>query len=468
MTCWLILVGLLGAHPGGAAPPRGQSALLNGMHDLGAFEWLQRATPGNDKGWLTDLQYLGGAGTFGGNCHREVTNAGVAIIMRLDFAGDSAVPRSSAEVAGYAGGFAAFVAACDNLAVFIVGNEPNVGAGKSDPDCTSPLYAETYAAVHRAVHALPGGDHVVLLVAPNSPYSPGCLHSLRSIVAGIQAAGITPDGFALHAYTRSSRGDEVDSALPASSQTQRDTTIDECPGGAVWEDTWHGQFRIYKDYIRVLEEAGLSGRPVYVTESGNACDVSAGNRCYPNDDRGYFQALYAEADQHNRQAATKIRAITPYRWTGFDDGTGRDFEIGSKPGLLADLEAAFAQRYTWLENDHLDPVPADPASSPSPCSDDLLCPAEQEPPGEGKSPEGTDETPLPPPPAPIQPQGSEDDQISVLGCSLGAAPRRGTAAGILSVLLLLAWERRRRRATFRPGCSADSPCPRVEPGRYRR
>jgi hypothetical protein len=104
------------------------------------------------------------------------------------------------------------------------------------------------------------------------------------------------------------------------------------------------------DYIKAIEAKGLAGRPVLITESGNACEPTiANNACYPNADVGYFQALYAEANRWNQLASTKtkIRAITPYRWTPNKDGTSRDFAIGKRPALLADLKKAFAKQYRW-------------------------------------------------------------------------------------------------------------------------
>ncbi len=334
-----------------AAPPPGQSALLNGMHDIEAASWLESASPGCDKGWLTVLQYIGDSGTAHPDCHRGVTDSGISIIARLDLDGAQAIPKQSDRVAGFARTFADFVAKCDNIHVWIVGNEPNVTFQQSDPDCSTPRYVETYAAVHAAVHALPGHGADLMLVAPNSPYSPGCLHSLRSILAGLTARSVTPDGFALHAYTRADSAAALTAALASDTATQTDQTIDECPGNASWSDTWHRHLRIYRDYIDLIETTVGPAKPVFITETGNACQPAPGNDCYPDADIGYFQALYAEIDAYNQAPGnqTKIRAVTPYRWTGGDDGTGRDFEIGTRKLLLADLLQAFAKGYSWTE-----------------------------------------------------------------------------------------------------------------------
>lgn len=367
-----------------AAPPPGQSAFLKGMHDIESLGFMSGASDGCDRGWITDLQYIGAGGSASIDCRTQATDAGVSVIMRLDRSGDQSYPHDPAEAPGYGAAFASAVGGCSNLHVWVVGNEPNVTRQASDPDCTSSAYAESYVQAHQAVHAVAGHEQDLLLVASNSPYSPGCIHSLRSIIQEIQARGVTPDGFAIHAYTRAGSGAGLGPGNVTNEATQHDPTIDECPGGATWDDTWHAEFRIYRDYIAVIEQAGLAGAPVYMTESGNACDPVAGNDCYPDADVGYFSALYAEAAAHNATSPTKIRAITPYRWTLNDDGSGRDFEIGVRPNLLVDLQHAFDADHTWTEPEACagtgttggDATGDDGGGEPNPgagCSDDQDC-----------------------------------------------------------------------------------------------
>ncbi len=355
-----------------AAPPAGQSVYLNGMHDIESASWLKGATSGSDKGWLTDLRYIGVSSAPQAECHTASTQAGISIIQRLDVSGTESYPRTSSRIPGYAANFASYVTSCPNIHVWIVGNEPNFTEHKSDPNCTSAAYAAAYVAVHKRVHAIPGHQNDLVLVASNSPYSPGCIESLRQITKNIQNAGIQPDGFALHAYTRAPNGGALNAGYVTSAATQNDTTRRECQGPAAWNDTWHSHFRIYIDYIRAIEGLQLAGRPVFITESGNACDPKSGNACYPNKDIGYFQALYQEANRWNQLPSTRtcIRAITPYRWTRNDDGTGRDFAIGQRPNLLQDLKRAFNQKYTW-QNSRCG------GTSSSGCKSDKDCPNSQ-------------------------------------------------------------------------------------------
>lgn len=411
-----------------AAPPPGQSALLNGMHDPESVSWMASATPGPDKGWITDLRYIGSSGPPGAECHAAARAAGLSIIQRLDLSGDKSFPADAGQRAGYADAFAAYAAACPDLHVWIVGNEPNFTVGKSDPDCSSEAYAATYVEVHKRLHALPGHSADLLLCAPNSPYSPGCLHSLRDIIRRIKQGGVTPDGFALHAYTRAASADQLAAALVSSTATQHDVTVDECPGGATWDDTWFSHFRIYKDYVRVIEAEGLAGKPIFITESGNACDPNPGNACYPDADIGYFQAIYADAAAHNCSGSnTKIRAITPYRWTSNDDGTGRDFAIGKRPALLADLKKAFAAGHSWMAT-----CPGQKGDPPSSALD-------------GRPSEGDQATVDLGGAAGRGPRSALDGGC---GCQLGGASAGGAGPALLLLFVVLG---RRRRAVLLAG-----------------
>ena len=366
---------LLVSAPVLAAPPPGQSALLNGMHDMQAESWMKTATPGCDKGWLTDLQYIGKSGKPSASCHTSATKAGISIIQRLDVSGSESIPKNKSQAAGYGAAFAGFVSQCSNIHVWIVGNEPNFTFNDANPDCSSEAYAAAYVEVHKRVHALPGHKSDLVLVAPNSPYSPGCLQSLRRILDKIKAKGVKPDGFSLHAYTQAESGSKLSASYITNGKTANDYGKDKC-SGISWSDTWFWNFRIYRDYInKVIQPKGYTGLPVFITESGNACKVQKGNKCYPDKDIGYFQAMFAEANAHNANAAnkTKIRAITPYRWTSNDDGTGRDFAIGKRNNLLADLKKAFAKKYQWTKPKCGGPPPPPGCTDASGCSGKQIC-----------------------------------------------------------------------------------------------
>lgn len=315
----------------------GQSTLLAGMHDIESSSFMRTWTTAADKGWLTDLHYIGGTGTPTSiDCHTTETNAGVSIIQRLDLDGAHSFPTG--DPTGYANAFAAYATACSQIHVWIVGNEPNATTHDADPATFAASYAAAYVAVRNRVHAIAGHASDLVLATPASPFSPYCICSMRRIIQQIVARGVQPDGFAIHAYTRAANPSQFGSLVSLITSEQIDTYPDKC-GYA-----FHSHFRIYRDWIAAIEAEGQTGKPVFMTESGNACDEQAGNKCYPDTNIGYFQAMYAEIRAWNASHATKIKAITPYRWTSNDDGTGRDFAVGAaaRTGLRADLVAAFA------------------------------------------------------------------------------------------------------------------------------
>ncbi|HNZ23472.1 MAG: hypothetical protein QM845_01655 [Verrucomicrobiota bacterium] len=350
------------AMPAFADPPPGQSAWLNGMHDIESLGYMQNATSGCDKGWITDLQYIGAGGQPSTNCHDAAVAAGISIIQRLDVDGSHSFPLDPAQAPGYASAFASFASQCPNTHVWIVGNEPNFTTNNADPESYASPYAEAYAKVHAALHAISGHHNDLVLVAPASPYSPFCICSMHRIIQQIVARGVQPDGFAIHAYTQAQHSGDYGSLASLVTSEDMSASNDGCGY------PFHWQFRIYRDWIAAIEKEGHGGKPVFITETGNACAPQQGNSCYPNQDVGYFQAMFQEINAWNQDPShtTKIRAITPYRWTLNDDGTGRDFAIGNRPALLDDLTHAFSKKYAWT-------TPASCESQPNTCTDDASC-----------------------------------------------------------------------------------------------
>lgn len=324
--------------------PRGHSARLIGVHDVdgAAVEFLRGASHGCDHGWLTHAHAVGHSG--GGGEFDASWIEGISVIVRLDDGWDRTVPTDPGELAGYADAFAGYVSRSPDVHVWIVGNEPNVTLGGRPEHYVGP-YVNAYVAVRDRVHAQPGhGDDVVLLSAP-SPWSPCFLDGFAQSIEGVTARGVTVDGFAIHAYT----GHTATTQDPA--RITSDETRLVCPGGRYPES--YGEFRVYRSFIRVIEDTGHAGAPVYITEAGHACEGT--DRCYSNENNGYFARMYREVNEWNRSADTIIRAITPYRWLGFGDGTPRDFAISDKPLLQDDLAAGAV--YTWTEPECDDPPP---------------------------------------------------------------------------------------------------------------
>lgn len=328
--CSILIWGLGLTHaPAAAQPPLGQSARLFGVHDAAGAGFVQGATSSCDKGWITDLRYLDGG------AHTIAPPAGVSLIMRLDWNGAQSAPLDGGERGTYADRFVETVERSPNVHVWIVGNEPNVTIS-GDPPWT-PLsqymtpyiepFVDNYARVRDRVHSVGGhGDDAVLLPAP-SPWSPCFLEGFARIIRDINGRGVDIDGFAIHPGTRhpddSQRGERVTSGARA-------------PGNCeVGYTESADQYRVFQDFVRVVDENGHSSKPLFITESAHNTDVPVVN--HVDEDRGFFVAMYAEVSAWNAANGNRIRALTPYRWERFGDGSGRDHSIRDKTNLQADL-----------------------------------------------------------------------------------------------------------------------------------
>ncbi|HOX42045.1 MAG TPA: putative metal-binding motif-containing protein [Myxococcota bacterium] len=357
----VLLLGLLAARSGAAVEP-GESPYLYGLHDwtTDSAEFLIQASAGSDcaRGWLLHAEAIGHQGYAGSADFGPLTSRGLGVIVRLDDTWSDTVPRSEADLPAFASTFADYVSRSRGGAhVWIVGNEPNLdwGHGALPP----AHYARAYLAVRDAVHALPGraGDQV--LVAP-----PGIWADLPELYgdwledyfrAVLDELAGRHDGFAIHAYTRSFE--------PAAASSE-----------AMWPDgvhTWHFQFRVYQDVLGALRARGILDVPLYITEAGNVCDPPCDP--YPDQNLGYFQALYEEVHAWNLAHPDQlVRALTPYRWTRNDDGSGRDFCIGCSGPLLDDLRGAIATGRRWTTGCPGGPVSdqdQDGYSPPADCDD---------------------------------------------------------------------------------------------------
>lgn len=312
------------------AVPTGMSPYLYGMHDEPDLS-LFPSVDGCAKGWITLLEYIGDSGDCAMDFSR-LADQGYGVILRLDWGGGPPLPTTPEQIAGYAAKFARCVEGAVGVKVWVVGNEPNIGWGYP---YTPEQYADVYLAVINEVSALPDAEEHEILFAPMSPWAwtpawGDWDDGLATAIDRVRAQGGDIDGVAIHAYTREMTVDAV-------------TSDAWFPGR---ENKWHLHFRGYRDTTALLAARGLVDLPLYITEAGSVCDPPCDP--YRDEDVGYFVAMYEEIFAWNQAHPHQvIRAVTPYRWTQNDDGSGRDFCIGCSAPLRQDLENAVAYGRTW-------------------------------------------------------------------------------------------------------------------------
>lgn len=339
-TRWAFVVALLAGASADAQPPAGQSARLFGVHDLsgGSIAHLEGATDSCDKGWLTHLLYLDGGS------HAVTPPTGISLIVRLDWNGSQSAPADGGTRGTYADRFVDTVSRSPDVHVWILGNEPNFTiSGGFDPlsafiEPYIEPFVDNYARVRDRLHGVSGHANDLLLLPAPSPWSPCFLEGFARIIRGINDRGVTLDGFAIHPGTRhpsdSQRSDRVNSDARASN----------CEVG--YTESFD-QYRVFEDFIQVVDDNGHSTKPIFITESAHNTDVATVN--HVDEDRGFFTAMYQRVATWNAANGNRIRALTPYRWERFGDGSGRDHSIRDKPNLEADHRRGATHTWTTPE-----------------------------------------------------------------------------------------------------------------------
>lgn len=319
--------------------PLGESPYIYGIHDWygDSAQFLISASGGSPcaRGWILVADEIGDSGTSGGRDFTPLTSQGLGVIVRLDYSfGHGTFPPDPARYPNFADTFADYVRnSRGGVHIWVVGNEPNINtAFGGSRDIPAAEYAQVYRLVRERVHNIPGHQNDQVLVAAPAPWNiiPGLGDWLYEYFTGIlNALGNNFDGFTIHAYTH-------EYSVEAITSEQR--------GGP--SQQWHWHFRVYRDVLDLLRSRGILNVPLYITEAGNVCDPPCDP--YPDQNIGFFQAMFREINQWNQQNPQQIiRAVVLYRWAPWDDGTGRDFCLGCSAPHRDDIRAAIQQGYQW-------------------------------------------------------------------------------------------------------------------------
>lgn len=204
---------------------------------------------------------------------------------------------------------------------------------RSNPDDASgePILPDAYADCYRdcrhAIHARPGHEDDLVLVAAVAPWNNQTRYPANptgdwvqyfaDILDALSADGC--DGFALHSYTH-----HADPRLVSSAAKMQPPFAQR-----------HYEFRAYRDFLSAVPPA-MRQLPVYITETNQ--DIP-----WLDDRTGWIDEVYGEIDAWNRRGDTqKIRAVALYRWQD-----GDRWGMQNKANITADFAAALQTPRRW-------------------------------------------------------------------------------------------------------------------------
>ena len=327
------------------ARPLFDSEYLYGFHDPGGEDvMLGRGIPG----WVVVTTEIGhNPSDQSGQDFSFLSNRNLGVIVRLNngYSKAGTLPFER-DYDAFAQRCANFVKASNGARIWIVGNEPNhpiewPGAewdwSASPPrpirpdtrgeDITPERYAKAYKKVRAAIHATPGHENDLVLVAGVAPWNPLTTYPGNESGDWIQyfkdvLAFIGPtqcDGITLHAYTHGADPNFIESDARMNPPF----------------DAYHWHFRVYQDFMHAIPGA-MRHLPVFITETDQ------GDAPWANVNSGWVKRAYQEIDNWNKDHPQKIRALILYRWPRLDQ-----WYIEGKQGVIDDFGEALSLGLKW-------------------------------------------------------------------------------------------------------------------------
>jgi hypothetical protein len=290
--------------------------------ELTATELLtgERAGPGTTGGptaWAVELAYTSDQ-RFESVVAEEILAKqarGFKVILRVDYARKQPIPPPGDPEAlrAYAATFVRLHQLTrGQVRWFVVGNEGNVDAAGDNPSrvteclggrdsCAPEWYVQVYRAVRESLRAYTNAYLIVGAPSPGGPndvmrWTDG-VDYLRAILSLLHPLEI--DGVALHAY-----GGPADAPDHGLSQFSAQL----------------GQ------QLRAIEESGLQGTPVFVTEINQESAPSS----------GFVSGAHEWIDQHNRRSEADVVAAC---WFVYHDAADewRRYALEGRPEILGTL-----------------------------------------------------------------------------------------------------------------------------------
>jgi len=322
-----------------------ESEYLYGLHDAGGESiMLEQGAPG----WVVVTTAIGhNPHDHSGQDFSFLSARGLGVMVRLNngYSPAGTLPLER-DYDDFARRCANFVQASQGAHIWIIGNEPNhpiewpearwdwntfpphpLSPDTRGEPITPARYAAAYLKARSAIHALPGHEQDLVLVAAVAPWNtltpyPGnekgdWVQYFADVLQHIGAGRC--DGITLHTYTHGPNPDFITS---------------EAHMAPPFAD-YHWHFRAYRDFMNAIPPQ-MRSLPVYITETDQ------GDGPWVNANTGWVQQAYQEIDDWNRTHAQKIRSLVLYRWSRADK-----WSIEDKPGVIADFRAALAHHWKW-------------------------------------------------------------------------------------------------------------------------
>ncbi len=217
---------------------------------------------------------------------------------------------------------AAYVRNSHGANIYIIGNEPNHEQERPDGVYITPeQYARCFAMCRNAIKQADPNAQVI--PAPCAPYHANPFSWLdywREMLSYIAANGGC-DGLAVHAYTRSSKPEDITSTAKMGPPLER-------------------QYSGFWTYLDALDAVPVSMAllPVFITEFNELIEGG-----WHDANTGVVQAAYADVHDTNNDGNPDypIQCLILYRWPKYDK-----WHIEGKQGVIDDFRAAVSKGYT--------------------------------------------------------------------------------------------------------------------------
>ncbi len=313
---------------------------LAGLVDAGGESHMLAA---GKPGWIVVRAQVKVPDSSGDYNYLADKGLGVIVVLSYQTGHQGSMPNSH-EYDLFAQQCAAFVRKSRGARIWVIGNEPNTARERSGTDgavnsgelVTPEMYARAFNHARKAIRALPGHEHDLVVPAAVAPFNtqttyPGnpsgdWVRYFADVLFQITSQGGSADALALHTHTHGYDANFITSDAHGTNQFQN--------------RHWH--FRAYRDFLAAVLPP-MRNLPVFITA---ASPLDPG---WTNANRGWIQAALAEINNWNSNPNNQpIQAVCFSRWQSVP-GDPPGWGLADKPQAVNDLRAALQNdfRVRW-------------------------------------------------------------------------------------------------------------------------